>query len=105
MESLAAILAGIRSRIAVDEQMRGEGRGALERFAALFALQVRERERRIQIWNRLNICLQRVTTHKYPEKEKEIERERDRGLCLDSLPQNETTCSNRSWQIKSQTSI
>lgn len=73
MESLAAILAGIRSRIAVDEQMRGEGRGALERFAALFALQVRERERRIQIWNRLNICLQRVITHKYPEKE--IERE------------------------------
>lgn len=38
MESLAAILAGIRSRVAVDEQMRGEGRGALERFAALFAL-------------------------------------------------------------------
>lgn len=39
MESLATVLAGIRSRIAVDEQMRGEGRGTLERFAALFALQ------------------------------------------------------------------
>lgn len=39
MESLATILAGIRSGIAVDEQMRGEGRGALERLAALFALQ------------------------------------------------------------------
>lgn len=39
MESLAAILAGIRSGIAVDEQMRGECRGALERLAALFALQ------------------------------------------------------------------
>lgn len=39
MESLAAILAGIRPGIAVDEQMRGEGRGALERLAALFALQ------------------------------------------------------------------
>lgn len=45
MESLAAILAGIRSGIAVDEQMRGEGRGALERLAALFALQGRKKEK------------------------------------------------------------
>lgn len=45
MESLAAILAGIRSGIAVDEQMRGEGRGALERLAALFALQERKKEK------------------------------------------------------------
>lgn len=39
MESLAAVAAGIRPRVAVDEQMGGEGAGALEAFAALFALE------------------------------------------------------------------
>lgn len=39
MESLAAVAAGIRPRVAVDEQMGGEGAGALEAFAALFAFE------------------------------------------------------------------
>lgn len=38
VESLAAVAAGIRPRVAVYEQMRGEGAGALEALAALFAL-------------------------------------------------------------------
>lgn len=37
MKSLAAVLARIWSRVAVYEEMRGEGRRALERLAALIA--------------------------------------------------------------------
>lgn len=39
VEPLAAVAAGIRPRVAVYEQMRGKGAGALEAFAALFALE------------------------------------------------------------------
>ena len=38
VESFAAVLAGVGSRVAVDEQVRGEGARALKTFAALFTL-------------------------------------------------------------------
>ncbi len=38
VEPLAAVLAGVRPRVRVDEQVRGEGGGALEWFAAHLAL-------------------------------------------------------------------
>ena len=55
METLAAVHAGVRSRIGMDEQVRGQCRRALEAFAARFTLEaallrvrrsmLRERER------------------------------------------------------------
>lgn len=38
VEALAAVGARVRARVAVDEQMRGQGAGALEGLAALLAL-------------------------------------------------------------------
>lgn len=38
VEPLAAVLAGVRPRVRVDEEVRGEGGGALEGFAAHLAL-------------------------------------------------------------------
>lgn len=39
VEPLAAVLAGVRPRVRVDEQVRGEGGGAFEGFAAHLALE------------------------------------------------------------------
>lgn len=38
VEPLAAVLAGVRPRVRVDEEVRGQSGGALERFAAHLAL-------------------------------------------------------------------
>lgn len=64
MEPLAAVGAGIRPRVAVYEQMRGEGAGSFEAFAALLALEdllhivhspvwerKREREKLVVLWS------------------------------------------------------
>lgn len=39
VEPLAAVVAGIRPRVAVDEQVGGQGAGALKALAALLALE------------------------------------------------------------------
>lgn len=45
VEALAAVLARVGPRVRVDEQVRGERRGALERLAALLALEDAARAR------------------------------------------------------------
>jgi len=39
VEPLAAVVAGVRPRVAVDEQVGGQGAGALEALSALLALE------------------------------------------------------------------
>lgn len=39
VEALAAILAGVRSRVGMDQQVRREGTRPFERFAALLTLE------------------------------------------------------------------
>lgn len=49
MEALAAVLARVGPRVRVDEQVRGQRRGALERLAALLALEDAAGTRAVQL--------------------------------------------------------
>lgn len=63
VESLSAVLAGVRPRIGVDEEVGGQGGGSLEGFPTLLALQQKVLGNLFIFWN----CppfLQRKERHK-----------------------------------------
>lgn len=61
VEALATVGARIRTCVAVDEQMRGQGAGALEGLAALFALRKRESEKTV-----VTFRIPKITINKTP---------------------------------------